>query len=266
MKIDVLDHGYCRMTSYTQPADQVMDPTGAWIRDPNWTGDLEIVRAARTSYNADWRPDEETVNGFVRARSKDEKLIHRLWKDGHTSPFEAMSFTFEVQAPLFVFRQWHRHRTQSYSEVSARYTEMPDLFYIPKDEHVQAQSKSNKQGREEGLHYTTVGQFKTDLIEGSKHAYNVYQFYLEQGVSRELARMVLPVNIYSRMYATSSLLNWFRFLKLRLDPHAQYEIRVYAEAILEHLKKVCPISVAAFQMGMPALGTEFNPHKVGLSE
>lgn len=253
MKIDVLDHGYCRMTSYTQPVPSEPVPVYGFEDPPiatevrrsaEWTGDLEIVRAARTSYNADWRKPEVYAG---QLSNPDEKLIHRLWRDGHTSPFEAMSFTFEVQAPLFVFRQWHRHRTQSYSEVSARYTEMPNLFYIPKDEHIQAQSKTNKQGREGGLHYTTVGQFQTDLIEGSKHAYDAYQFYLEKGVSRELARMLLPLNIYSRMYASANLLNWFRFLKLRLDPLAQYEIRVYAEAILEHLKTVCPISVAAFQ-------------------
>jgi thymidylate synthase (FAD) len=241
-KIDLLDHGYCRLVSYTQPA-----PIGLGQRQPQrWTGDLEIVRAARTSYDADWQGATASVH---EQQHKDAKLIRRLWKDRHTSPFEAMTFTFEVQAPIFVFRQWHRHRTQSYSEVSARYTELPDLFYVPKAEHLGQQSTTNKQGTERTAEWTErwAGDQREYIGAGCSGAFETYKGLLKAGVSREQARIVLPVATYSRMYATANLLNWFRFIGLRSDPHAQYEIRVYSDAILELIKPICPVAVSAFE-------------------
>lgn len=245
MKTDLLDHGYCRLVSYTQPIPSepfsvvYQDGQGsAVMRDGGWTGDLEIVRAARTSYNADWRAGED--------EGKDEKLIHTLWKRKHTTPFESMSFSFEIQAPIFVFRQWHRHRTQSYNEVSARYTELPDLFYLPDADQVRAQSLANKQGRDGELPAETVREYRERCGAQYTAAYLRYQQFLAAGVSRELARVILPFGIYSRMYATANLLNWFRFLDLRTDSHAQYEIRVFADAMLEMLRSVCPIALAAF--------------------
>jgi len=241
MKTEVLDHGYIRLVSYTQPVPDGLDKHGWAMRDRSWTGDLEIVRAARVSYNADWRKNDLNLG-----QSSDEKLIDFLWRNKHTSPFEAMTFSFEVQAPIFVFRQWHRHRTQSYNEVSARYTELPELFYVPDADQVRAQSKSNKQGRDEELDGRSVTLFRQQLTEESSSQFNSYQFWLAQGVARELARLYLPVNTYSRMYASANLLNWFRFLTLRADLHAQYEIRVYAEAMVAMLASVCPIAVTAF--------------------
>jgi thymidylate synthase (FAD) len=244
MKIDVLDHGYVQLASYTQPA---RDPDGSFEGNPSaaagaWTGDLEIVRSARTSYNADWRTGDDD--------GKDAKLIRRLWKDQHLTPFEAMTFTFEIQAPLFVVRQWHRHRTWSYNEVSSRYTEMSDLFYIPDIEHIGMQSKDNKQGRE--IHEETEfnqprGMFRDDVRDQTERAYGYYQEALRSGISRELARLHLPVSIYTRMFGTVNLRNLFHFLELRLDPHAQYEIRVYAEALLKLVEPICPVACAAFR-------------------
>lgn len=199
--------------------------------------DLSVVRNARVSYDAEWRTGED--------KGKDEKLLHYLVKNGHTSPFESVQFTFDVKAPIFVFRQWHRHRTWSFNEVSARYAELPEEFYVPELEQITGQSTSNKQMRTNYIHPEAFGL--RDVIEvTSAHAHGQYQWLIAQGCPRELARSVLPVGTYSRMFATVDLHNLMHFLKLRLHPHAQYEIRVYAEAMLEIIRAVCPISVAAF--------------------
>src|SRR5574343_1963149 len=143
MKIPVLDHGFARLVTSMQPAERQLgvrdyfEDQEASFAD-NWTGDLEIVRNARVSYDADWREGDD---------DKDAKLVNYLTKNRHTSPFEAMVFTFEIKAPIFVIRQWHRHRTWSYNEVSARYAELPEEFYVPAVEQITTQSASNKQMR-----------------------------------------------------------------------------------------------------------------------
>jgi len=220
MKIDVLDHGFVRL----------VECMGT---------DLSIVRNARVSYDAEWRTGEDA--------GKDEKLIHYLLKNGHTSPFEAVTFTFEVKAPIFVFRQWHRHRTWSYNEISARYAELPSEFYVPKLEHITTQSKHNKQMR------TNEQNTDADAIQGyirgaGSGAFGIYKRLLELGCPRELARGVLPVNTYSHMFATVNLLNLMKFLRLRLHEHAQYEIRVYAEALHKIAAQRSPIAMAAFDV------------------
>lgn len=248
-KIDVLDHGFVRLVSYTQPvtlASEGSDPRTrqSWSLDRGWTGDLEIVRNARVSFDADWRgdPAEAELGG------KDERLVHYLWSHRHTSPFEALAFTFEVKAPIFVLRQWHRHRTWSYNEVSARYAELPDDFYVPALGQVCAQSSSSKQGREaEPLPVAVAEGMRQSIADTSRAAHIEYQLLLRSGLARELARLVLPVNTYSRMFATVDLRNLFHFLELRLDAHAQYEIRVYAEALLALVEPLCPVAVAAFK-------------------
>jgi len=204
--------------------------------------DLSIVRSARVSYNVDWRgrkPKKEIM-------SKDEKLIHYLWKNKHTSPFESVSFTFEVKAPIFVFRQWHRHRTWSYNEVSARYTKLDEGFYIPDVSQITTQSTSNKQMRTKEQH--PRARYLQNIIGVTCNtAIKEYNHLIEEGCPRELARSVLPVAAYSRMFATVDLHNLFHFLKLRLHIHSQYEIRVYAEAMLKLIKPFVPVSVKAFQ-------------------
>lgn len=221
MKIDVLDHGFVRL----------VDSMGS---------DLSIVRAARVSYNADWRAGEE--------EGKDEKLIGYLMRNHHTSPFEAVTFTFEVKAPIFVFRQWHRHRTWSYNEVSARYTELDEGFYVPSPGQIGKQSASSKQARDlDG----TVNTWASDMIAKScDDAFQNYRRLLEAGVPRELARSVLPVAAYSRMFATVDLHNLMHFLRLRLHPHAQYEIRVYAQAIREIAGSIVPVTMRALDASM----------------
>ena len=206
--------------------------------------DLSIVRSARVSVDAAWRAGED--------EGKDARLIHRLWRDKHTSPFESVVFTFEVMAPIFVFRQWHRHRTQSYNELSARYKELPETYYLPNVVDVGMQSKDNKQGRSTVMmDAERIAGRKDEIDLVNKHciaAFDLYHSLLLVDWPRELARMVLPVNTYSHMFATMNLLNLFRFLTLRCDSHAQYEIRVYANAMLELIKPICPVAVEAWSL------------------
>jgi thymidylate synthase (FAD) len=193
------------------------------------------------SYDAEWRAGIEGL--------KDDKLIHYLMKNRHTTPFEAVTFTFQVKAPIFVFRQWHRHRTWSYNEVSARYTELPEEYYIPAVGHVGTQSKDNKQMRmiadDAGMTEQDL-MFIADLQSHSKVGFELYKFHIAAGVPRELARLFLGLNTYSKMFATVNLHNLFHFLRLRLHEHAQYEIRVYAEAMLSLIKPIVPVAAGAF--------------------
>jgi len=198
--------------------------------------DLSVVRAARVSYNTSWRAGEN--------EGSDKRLINYLWKNQHTSPFEAVQFTFEVKAPIFVFRQWHRHRTWSYNEVSARYTELPEEFYVPHPTKVGVQSKSDKQQRvidNVASHDDVMAH--CDITNACEHAFTVYRKLLERGVPRELARSVLPVATYSHMFASVNLLNLLKFLNLRCHEHAQFEIRVYGEALRELSKQVAPACI-----------------------
>lgn len=231
--IEVLDHGFIRL----------VDHMGS---------DLSISRNARTSYDADWRAGED--------EGSDAKLIRHLYNAGHNTPFEAVTLTFDVKAPIFVFRQWHRHRTQSYNELSARYRELPEEFYIPEPHLVGTQNKHNKQMRDpltkeeffaldidDRLQTTT---FLAGMRTHNQMAFSLYREMLLSGMPRELARSVLPMGTYSHMFATMNLHNLFRFLSERLHEHAQYEIRVYAEAMLELIRPVAPVAVDAFEKGL----------------
>lgn len=197
-------------------------------------GDQTVVDAARVSYDS-----------FSKTKEQDSNLIKYLLTNGHTSPFEHVVFTFEVKAPIFVFRQWHRHRTWSFNEVSARYTQLSDDMYSPDPKCIGVQSKSSKQARD-FVDYVSGEELEQTLahIEAVyAHSYNAYKVLLSRGVPRELARIVLPLGTYSKMLATCDLHNLLHFLKLRLHEHAQYEIRVYAEAILDIITDLCPVTV-----------------------
>lgn len=208
--------------------------------------DLTIVRAARVSFNAEWRVGTD--------EGSDDRLINYLWRNRHTSPFEHVQLTFEVKAPIFVFRQWHRHRTWAFNEVSARYAELPEEFYTPKADLIGTQSKSNKQARDVGAEMPANRLAEVVRYSNACHrAFDTYRDLLAAGWPRELARSVLPVSTYSRMYATVSLLNLFRFIQLRSHAHAQYEIRVYSDAMLELAQTVAPVAVAAFQKSRNSL-------------
>ena len=221
-KVSVLDHGFVRLVEHMG-------------------NDLSIVRNARVSYDAAWRTGEDA--------GKDEKLIRYLYRNGHNTPFEAVNFTFDIKAPIFVIRQWHRHRTWSYNEVSARYTVLDDDYYVPKAVDVGAQSLDNKQVRELGQSPEGICPAKaaTAIRRSCERSFGVYQGLIDSGVPRELARTVLPVATYSQFFGTVDLSNLFKFLNERLHPHAQYEIRVYAEALLELITPIVPVAVQAFK-------------------
>jgi thymidylate synthase (FAD) len=218
-EVKVLDHGYVRL----------VDHMGS---------DLSIVRSARVSYNAEWRTGED--------EGKDAKLINYLVKNRHTTPFESVTFTFEVKSPIFVFRQWHRHRTWAYYEVSARYTELPEEYYIPALNIITEQSTSNKQMRTD-VQNANAQQIQDIMLEQNASSFRAYIQLLELGCPRELARTVLPLATYSKMFGTVNLHNLFHFLGLRTHTHAQYEIRVYAVAMLELIREFVPISVASWE-------------------
>lgn len=219
-EVSLLDHGYVRL----------VDHMG---------NDLSIVRAARVSYDADWRTGEDA--------GKDEKLINYLVKNRHTSPLESVNFTFEIKAPIFVMRQWMRHRTWKYNEISARYAELPEEYYTPEIRDITAQSVSNKQQRtDEQLPPEQAAFIRAAIYQQNKDAFAIYHLLLKNGCPRELARGVLPVNTYTKVYATVDLHNLMHFINLRDHPHAQMEIQVYARAMLELITPIVPLAVKAY--------------------
>jgi thymidylate synthase (FAD) len=201
--------------------------------------DLSIVRAARVSYDAAWRTGTD--------QGSDERLINYLWKNGHTSPFEMVNFTFEIKAPIFVFRQWHRHRVWKFNELSARYRELPEVFYVPDEAVIGKQSSSSKQARDTDVEQEHSADIAQIIGAASRASFSEYHKLLAMGAPRELARSVLPLGTYSHMFASIDLHNLLKFLNLRMHPHAQYEIRVYAEAMLELIRSKVPVAVAAWE-------------------
>ncbi len=228
-----------------KPTKNLLDK--GYIRFVDHMGsDLSIVRTARNSHDAAWRAGIEELS--------DHKLIHFLWKNLHTTPFESVTLTFEVKAPIFVFRQWHRHRTQSYNEMSARYTELPSEWYLPPVNMIGKQCAKNKQQRDTSQ-IQTVDEFEFTKKQIALYnaactmSYAVYKALMLFGWPRELARMCLPFSMYSKMFCTMNLLNALKFITLRDDPHAQYEIQVYAQAMLEQITPIVPVAIEAYEKG-----------------
>ena len=167
--------------------------------------------------------------------------------DKEYPPFEQVVMTFHVKMPIFVARQWVRHRTGRMNEVSGRYSIMKDEFYVPAEDKVAPQSTDNKQGRaSEAFDKATADKIIGQLEAGQKEAYENYSELIDSGLAREIARINLPLSLYTEFYWEMALHNLFHFLKLRLDSHAQYEIRVYAEVILEMCRKVAPMATESF--------------------
>jgi thymidylate synthase (FAD) len=196
--------------------------------------DSAIVQAARVSY----------AKG-TKAVREDEGLIRYLMRHQHTTPFEMVEFKFHCRMPIFVARQWIRHRTANVNEMSARYSEMPDWFYEPPVENITSQSTQNKQGGS-GQPLANAAELARTFVEGQDLLFTQYEQYLSVGMRRELARVNLPVSLYTEWYWKIDLHNLFHFLKLRLDRHAQLEIRVFAEAMAEIVKEKVPVAWRAF--------------------
>lgn len=221
-RIQVLDHGYVEFIE-------------AWGHGSESSEDYErgIIEAARQS-----------TQGSFRGWEEDKKLLKYLYKNKHYTPFEFSGMVLEIQAPIFVFREWQRHRTQSYNEMSARYAPLPYLNYLPTIDRIMMNSAANKQaGAVKDANEITTNvaeEFICDLVAVYDTAENMYQQYLKLGVPKELARIVLPVGRYSRMRASANLRNWLAFVSLRSDPNAQWEIQQYSNAVQQLGKKYFP--------------------------
>lgn len=203
---------------------------------PDATADFAIVQAARVSYG----DGTKTVN-------EDKGLIRYLMRHQHTTPFEMVEFKFHCKMPIFVARQWIRHRTANVNELSARYSVVKDDFYLPDTDNIRKQSKSNKQGGDQQIDQFTAQEFLAYLDELADSTYAKYLDAIEKGVTREQARMALPVNLYTEWYWKIDLHNLLHFLGLRCDSHAQYEIRVFADAMLDLIRPIVPVAIDAWE-------------------
>jgi thymidylate synthase (FAD) len=227
--LPVLDHGFVRVVDYMG-------------------NDAAVVQAARVSYGRG-----------TRRVSEDRGLIHYLMRQRHTTPFEMCEIKYHVKLPIFVARQWIRHRTANVNEYSARYSILDKEFYLPAPEHLAAQSVSNRQGRGAVLEAEDAARVLDLLREDSERAYRGYADLLNEdehgapadpsrpGLARELARMNLSLNFYTQWYWKTDLHNLLNFLSLRADAHAQYEIRVYAEVMIETMERWVPLTADAFR-------------------
>ncbi|MDD2867993.1 FAD-dependent thymidylate synthase [Neomegalonema sp.] len=221
--VPVLDHGFVRVVDYMGD-------------------DAAIVQAARVSYGAG-----------TKTLRDDAGLIRYLMRHRHSTPFEMCEIKLHVKLPIFVARQWIRHRTANVNEISARYSILDREYYLPAPEHLAAQSRKNRQGRGDLLEGEEAAEALRILREDAERSFSSYEHLLaenddsRQGLARELARMNLPLNAYTQWYWKTDLYNLLHFLSLRADPHAQYEIRAYAEAILGLVKLWTPVAAQAFE-------------------
>ena len=227
----------------SQAAEDLLDvawpvPSNGFVRLVDYMGsDQSIVQAARVSYGAGTKSVRE-----------DRGLIRYLMRHDHTTPFEMVVLKFHIKAPIFVIRQWIRHRTASVNEESARYSIMKEEFHEPAWEDVGFQSKDNKQGRSsEEMPLELVQRFLDFLKEDRQTAYAHYEEFLQNNVARELARIVLPLSLYSEFYWEMNLHNLLHFLRLRLDAHAQKEIRDFAQQVAKCTQAVAPLAWEAFE-------------------
>lgn len=241
MKIELLDHGYVELiepwgrgkSGRKNGLNNPIRPDEVFMPFDDY--EVAIIEAARQS-----------TQGSFRGWEQDSKLLERLYDKRHSTPFEFSGMTIEVQAPIVVFREWHRHRTQSYNEMSARYAALPDLYYVPEQapterRFLSAATTKNKQEAavvQVALDTVNVVEVTRDWIDSLSKFYTLaetfYKDSLGRGIPKELARLSMPVGHYSRMRATGNLRNWLAFLTLRMDPDAQWEIRQFANAIGDH--------------------------------
>ncbi len=223
MRIDVIGTGFV----------ELVDSMG---------NDESVVRSARVSYANDLG---------VRNLEADNKLINYLMRNHHNTPFESVEVQIHTKIPIAILRQWHRHRTQSYNEMSGRYCVMLDECYIPEAGTVGKPSPSSKQARVVSGEPLDTEFTGASIMQATyEFAYDSYCELLDLGYPKEVARFVLPQGLYTRQYAKANLHNWFKFLAERLHPHAQYEIQQYAKAVLGILRTIAPSSVAAFEEHM----------------
>lgn len=248
LKIDVLDHGFVELIEAWgvgregTDAYTTRDDGGAPYVEVDRDHEVGIVEAARQS-----------TQGSFRGWEQDAKLLRYLHEHHHATPFEFAGMVIEVQAPIFVFREWHRHRTQSFNEASARYSPLPDLYYQPDMDNLErrAIAANVAKTKQEGAlgnpaDRVTCAEWREDIGRFYQDAERLYQRALREGIPKELARVVMPVGHYTKMRAAANLRNWLAFLTLRMDPAAQWEIRQFAEAVGKCIAAVFPQTWALF--------------------
>lgn len=249
---DVLDHGYVTVIEH-------------------WGSDERVIESARMSTAKGflgWGPvncsrcgisptdNRVTPGGCTNGQDHDfrgdEKLLAYLWTHKHHTPFEMAGLTLEIQAPIFVFREWHRHRTQSYNELSARYTQLPDVNYVPTVDRILQKGGSNRQAQSVSGRPVTEDEAQAWIaqLEASyRLTQGLYRAGLDWGIPKELARLPVPVGRYSRMRASANLRNWLAFLTLRMDPAAQWEIQQYANVVADIVRQHFPRTYTLFSEG-----------------
>jgi thymidylate synthase (FAD) len=250
--IPVLDHGYIKFIGSMGTDEDVIEAarmsTGRGFE--GWESHERCLQCGR----------ERSVHGagisgeggcFIEANRKwrkagDANLLEFLYMNRHMTPFEMGELCIEVYAPIFVFREWHRHRTQSFNEFSARYAMMPNEHYIPDLTRIQKQSTTNKQGSAEVMDHAHAGQIIAEIERQQLELYDVYEAWVGSGVAKEIARINTPVSRYSKMRAKTDLRNWLAFLFLRMENSAQWEIRQYANALAGIIKKIWPRTFELF--------------------
>lgn len=264
--LKVLDHGYIRVVESwgsderiieaarmsTQKGFEGWGPRHAF--QPAFNGDDACAHITMDHLNSSTADPDRCRRPASEHKPGDEKLLRYLWKNNHATPFEMAGLVIEVQAPIFVFREWHRHRTQSYNEMSARYAPLPDVNYIPTVERLMLNGGhlTRQAGAADGADVFTresAEKFRGQLEDVYEAAQALYEQALAAGTPKELARICLPVGRYSRMRASANLRNWLAFLTLREAPQAQWEIRQYAEAVHALLGPLFPRTIALFEEG-----------------
>ena len=231
-EIKVLDHGFVRLVDYMG-------------------SDARIVQTARVSYGEG-----------TKTLREDAGLIDYLLRHEHSSPFEHVIFEFHAKMPIFVARQWIRHRTARLNEISGRYSVIKDEFYIPETSSINFQSKDNKQGRAiDDVPAELKEKVISLLAEDQQNVYKNYEEMIDDDIARELARINLPLSTYTEWYWQMDLKNMFHFLKLRMDHHAQWEIQEYGRAMAKIVKAVCPLAYESFERHM-VNGARFSSHEL----
>lgn len=241
--VPVLDHGYVLY----------VDRMGT---------DDDICEAARLSYGRG-----------TKKVSNNEKLIKYLYSHDHTSPFEMVEMKFQIRMPIFIMRQWVRHRTANLNEYSGRYSIMPKLYYVPKPHQIKGQHATNKQASGQELDFQTAVNVSTNIHYASEYLFAMYEKLLQIGVSREMARIILPLNTYTEIVWKLDLNNLLKMLRLRDDPHAQPEIQAYAKVISNYVKEFYPMTYNAYMarkqaitLSMDELASLFSGDQTNLSK
>lgn len=248
---NILDHGYLRLIDRMGTDETIVEAARMSTKKSfiSWDAYRECSKCGYADVpGQSGRMPFDCSHEFVAKPEGDQGLLEYLWKNNHATPFEMCEVAIEVQAPIMVFREWHRSRTQSYNEMSARYTVMPNLHYVPDAGRLIAQATKNKQAASVGdQEFASIDEALDVISVEQEEIYQHYEELIAHGVPKEVARINCPVSRYSKMRAKTDLRNWLHFLNLRMRPNAQWEIRQFANAMAEVVKALYPRTFRLFE-------------------